>query len=79
VTVFARLPWVKTGHDGLKRVAHDPETHEMWAEFASGNVWRFQGVPRRFYTNLLNAANPCRHFRRHFVGRFEGERVRTRP
>jgi hypothetical protein len=72
------IAWVETGDEGLKRVAHDAQTHEMWAEFASGNRWRFQGVPRRFYTDLVEAKSPCKHFRKHFVGRFESERVKAR-
>lgn len=69
--------WVETSDvEGLRRIAHDSITHEMFAEFASGNVYRLSGVPRRLYAELLASKHTRAYFRKHFVGRFETERLR---
>lgn len=69
--------WVKTNEpDGLCRVAYDPETFELWVDFALGSTWRLQGVPRRLYSNLMAVQNKRRHFANHLAQRFQCERVR---
>jgi len=39
----------------LQAIGYDRETKELEAVFQSGQVWRYCGVPRRVYTELLAA------------------------
>ena len=72
------VPWVKTGNANMPRVAYVAEDHEMWVAFASGNAYRFEGVPKRYYSDLLKATDKVRYFRAHLMARFEFERMRVR-
>jgi len=73
VSTIEHLAWenVTEGMDACYR----EDDHELYIRFASGNVWKFEGVPRTFYTKMCAAADPRRNFRAHILGRFNYERL----
>lgn len=51
--------------------------HELYVSFTGGSTYKFEGVPKRFHTDMLKAANSRRYFRAHIMGRFNYERLET--
>jgi hypothetical protein len=48
---------VRVDSSMLHAVGYDAETEELEAVFASGQIWRYTGVPRRVYEELLAASS----------------------
>lgn len=71
------MHWETLEDSNVTRAAWDPETHELHVEFASGNTYLFEGVPRRFFTELKAAANKSRYVRSHLLIRYEYRRVQN--
>lgn len=67
---------------GWERVKDDPKstitglswddtTWELAVRFASGNVYRFASVPKRFHTELSKSKRKAKYVREHLIGRFD--------
>lgn len=61
--------------DGGVAWAEFSEDHELTVAFSGGNVYCFNGVPRKFFTELTKAQNPARYVRSHLKLRFDFKRL----
>lgn len=69
----ARVPWERVANAEGMDACH--VENELFVRFAGGSSYRFEGVPRTFYTKMIAAADPRRNFRAHIMGRFNYERL----
>jgi hypothetical protein len=61
--------------DGIEWTSWEAETHDLQVAFTSGNVYRFQGVPKRFHTELLKHKDQRKFVRTQLMGRYDYARV----
>lgn len=59
----------------IRSVGYDPAELLLEVEFASGGVYRYQGVSRETYEEFIGAESMGRFFGGHIRGRFEFEMV----
>lgn len=71
-----RIPWVETGDSALTHVCYKDEGEQLWLAYGSGNVYRFVGIPKRWYTELMKASKPARYVRDHLQNRFDMRRLK---
>jgi hypothetical protein len=62
----------------LNAVAYDATKKELVAYFTSGAVWRYQGVPRSVYRELLAADSKGQYMRGEIIGVYPEHQVRRR-
>jgi KTSC domain len=54
---------------------NSPDIGEMEVEFRNGFVYRYEGVPRSEYENLLGASSPGRYLNQNIIGVYDERRV----
>jgi hypothetical protein len=54
------INWVKLESSVLAAVAYAPA--ELWAEFTTGEIYRYSNVPLSVYEDLLSAESKGRYF-----------------
>jgi hypothetical protein len=54
------MNWVKVHSSVLTAVAYAPD--ELWAEFATGEIYRYRNVPLSLYEDLLGAESKGGYF-----------------
>lgn len=64
------IPWVETGHADVTHIAFMSEGDQLWLAYGSGNVYRFTGVPKRWYDDLKRASRPSKFVKDKLIGRF---------
>ena len=62
----------------LLAVGYDATKRELEAVFSSGQVWRYQEVPRRVYQELLKAESKGSYMRSCVIGLYPEYRLRRR-
>ncbi|HYH66344.1 MAG TPA: KTSC domain-containing protein [Urbifossiella sp.] len=62
----------------LLAVGYDATAKELEAVFSSGAVWRYKGVPRKVYRELLAAESKGSYMRECVIGVYADYRVRRR-
>ena len=67
--------WVETGSSSLTHACWKSEGEQLWLAYGSGNVYRFVGVPKRWYDELMNAAKPARYVDKQLRHRFDMKRL----
>jgi hypothetical protein len=60
----------------LATVGYDPMMSMLEAEFRSGEVYRYYGVPAQVYLNLLDAPSKGRYFNAHIRSSYKHDRLR---
>lgn len=54
----------------IDSIGYAPRTRTLEVRFTSGSVYRYFGVPRRVYAELLGASSKGAYFNRHVRDRF---------
>lgn len=62
----------------LSAVGYDAAAGELEAVFASGAVWRYRGVPRKVYRELLAAESKGSYMRACVIGQYPEYQLRRR-
>lgn len=62
----------------LLAVGYDSAAKELEAVFSSGAVWRYQGVARKVYRELLAAESKGSYMRACVIGQYPEYRLRRR-
>lgn len=62
----------------LHAVGYDADAGELEAVFASGQVWRYRGVPREVYEELLAADSKGRYMNDNVIDVYPDYRVSGR-
>lgn len=60
-----------TNSPEVPRATWESDGSVLTVVFASGSAYHFQGVPKRFYTELLAKKDPKKYVRDHLMARFE--------
>jgi hypothetical protein len=60
----------------IRALGYEPETRTMEAEFHSGGVYRYSGVPETIYQGLMQAASKGSYFHDHIKDRYPCRQVR---
>lgn len=68
------MNWVKVQSSVLAAVAYAPD--EFWAEFTTGEIYRYSNVPLSVYQNLLGAQSKGRYFNACIRDNFPFDHVR---
>jgi hypothetical protein len=62
------------GDTGITSIGYDPTTKALLVVCGSGNVYRYAGVPKEVYDNLLAAASRKQFVREFVEGRYPREK-----
>lgn len=58
---------VKVDSSMIYAVGYDPKAKELEVVFNTGGIYRYQGVPRKVYKELLAAESKGRYMRAHII------------
>ncbi len=59
----------------LSAVGYDADSQELVAVFRTGGTWRYRGVPRQVYDDLLAASSKGTYMHAHILGVYADYRV----
>lgn len=60
-----------TNDPAVPRADWDSETNDLVVRFASGNVYRFNGVPKTAYKELTEKRDPLKYIRSQLMMRYD--------
>ena len=61
----------------LLAAGYDEKSHSLFAEFRTGETYRYKNVPSFIYTGLMSADSKGRYMHKYVLERFDYERVAT--
>lgn len=61
----------------LLAAGYDEKSHSLFAEFRTGETYRYKNVPSFVYQALMDADSKGRFMRKYVLGRYDYERVAT--
>lgn len=56
-------------------VGYDEETRTLRVEFIEGGTYELTGVPKEYYTGLIESPSPGSYYHRNLRDRFHADRI----
>jgi hypothetical protein len=73
---MAKMQTYRVNSRLLKTLSYDPESATAQAEFLSGVVYQYPGVPKGTFDSVLNAESVGSAFHNQIKAKFVGQKVR---
>ncbi len=70
-----QLKWQRVSSTAINSVSYKHAAQELYIEFNTGHVYRYDGVPRKTLRNLLRARSVGKYFHQHIKGQYDFDRV----
>ena len=69
------MKWVQVESRALAAAAYDHDSHHLYVEFRSGEIYCYRDVPVERYDELLVADSKGKYFRRYILNRYPYQRI----
>ncbi len=70
------LNWVQVRSSAISAVAYEDSDLTLYVEFTSGEIYKYDNVPRAIYNSLIQAASIGRYFIRYIRDVYACDKVR---
>jgi hypothetical protein len=75
--IVSRIPRYPVQSSALASVGYSKRLRVLEVEFTNGAVYRYVGVPRRLYHDLMSAESKARFYHANIKKKFRSVRVRS--
>jgi hypothetical protein len=74
--IVTRIPRECVTSKAIAAVGYSKRLQFLDVEFHNGAIYRYEGVPRLVYRELMDADSKAHYFYEHIKGRFKSSRIR---